>query len=230
MSENNEVQLPIGSVNEFLQWKTNNNIAPASVEKCNSEYTELCGGEKLADVLFSFLGIYAIGVWVYNKELEGIFRTDNNKIWVRTGSDNKYNQILSSANFLLMLQTEKIAGINVESLNETMNQFVKVYFKVGNVIPIWPGGNTLKGNQNMGFMDIPGLFFYQFRDWYEILLDRKKELLCFEKDVEKFFKQDRFSSLKIFLESVDTIEKYNSYIDECIKIINDRTQIICRDI
>ena len=189
MSGNIEVQLPIGSVNEFLQWKTNNNIAPASVEKCNSEYTELCGGEKLADVLFSFLGIYAIGVWVYNKELEGIFRTDNNKIWVRTGSDNKYNQILSSANFLLMLQTEKIAGINVESLNETMNQFVKVYFKVGNVIPIWPGGNTLKGNQNMGFMIYQDYSSISLEIGMKFCLTERKSYFVLKKMLRNFLKK-----------------------------------------
>ena len=32
--------------------------------------------------------------------------------------NNKYESNFGSANFLLMLQTEKIAGINVESLNE----------------------------------------------------------------------------------------------------------------
>ena len=69
------------SVKEILEWKNGIIKYPISVElyENNKFYTEICGGTKQTDVLFSFLGIYAIGVYVYNKD-KNIFVVQRNKI------------------------------------------------------------------------------------------------------------------------------------------------------
>lgn len=42
------------------------------------------------------------------------------------------------------------------------------YFDVGNVIPIWPGGNENKG-KTKGCFDIQELYFAKYYDWFKAL-------------------------------------------------------------
>lgn len=56
----------------------------------------------MTDVLYSFLGIYTIGVWVFNKDLEEIFKIEKNKIKTSNDEIGKgHKQILCSKFFLL---------------------------------------------------------------------------------------------------------------------------------
>ena len=72
------------TVLDILKWKneTGKGNWPKSIEDYYEDYTTACGGKKMTDVLFSFLGIYAVGVWVYNKGNEGVFKREANKIKV----------------------------------------------------------------------------------------------------------------------------------------------------
>lgn len=215
------------NVVEILEWKnrTKNENWQESVEDFNATYTAYCGGREMTDVLFSFLGIYSIGVWIYNKDKLDVFKIESNKIKLRVEKDKNYNQILCSKKFLLQLQEDKIAGIEVSDLNECLSEFARVYFSVGNLIPMWPGGNKLKGNQNKGFMDIPELFFVQYYDWYEIL--RKREMAYLEEMAEYLnVNKSCFVSLKSFLDSVNTVEKYEKYIEHVVSVIHERTRVI----
>lgn len=222
---NSEIKIP-SSVYEILLWKDKSYKIkePKSVEEKNIKYMNKCGAA--SDVLYSFLGIYAIGVWVYNKEKlkEELFTVDANRI--RTINDDDKNQYLWSIKFLLVLQEREINGIKVEALNIFLNKedgFASHYFDVGNVIPIWPGGNTQKGNQNLGNMDIPEIYFHKYLSWFDILSSLSFSYLnCMSKKV----KEERFGSLKKFLDSVDTIESYNEYIDYIVSIIKARTKLI----
>jgi uncharacterized protein with ParB-like and HNH nuclease domain len=53
--------------------------------------------------------------------------------------------------------------------SEELNAFLKVYFSIGNVIPIWPGGNTARGV--MGLYDIPEIFFRIYSEWTQRLIE-----------------------------------------------------------
>lgn len=44
--------------------------------------------------------------------------------------------------------------------------FLKLYYSIGNVIPMWPGGNEVRGKK--GIYDLPELFFNMYP-----ILDRK---------------------------------------------------------
>lgn len=70
------------TVEDILKWKNGINEGnwPKSVEDHNDNYTKKCGGSDMTDVLFSFLGLYAIGVWVFNKHIDGLFKIEKNKI------------------------------------------------------------------------------------------------------------------------------------------------------
>lgn len=215
------------TVLDILKWKNKigKDYWPKDVEDYYEFYTRACGGKKVTDVLFSFLGIYAVGVWVYNKGNEGVFKREANKIKVSEKKNGIYSQILCSKVFLLRLQEERIAGIDVSCLNECVEEFARLYFSVGNLIPIWPGGNTLKGNQNNGFMDIPELFFYRYYDWYQIL--EKTENAYFQ-EMTKYIEnnQKHLESLETFLDSVDSVEKYEEYIEHIVHVIKQRAKKI----
>lgn len=213
------------TVEDILKWKAGQGTYTLSVEEHNSAYTLACGGSDVTDVLFSFLGIYAVGILVFNKHLEDVFKIEKNRIKVCGGNDKRYNQILCSKKFLLQLQEEKIADIEVSELNDCIKGFAKEYFQVGNLIPIWPGGNKVKGNQNKGFMDIPELFFCRYYEWYQCLAEREdahlQEMTMYMND-----NKENFASLKDFLESLDTKDKYIKYIEHVISVIRSRTEMI----
>ena len=215
------------TVLDILKWKnkTRKDSWPKSIEDYYEDYTRACGGKKRTDVLFSFLGIYAIGVWVYNKDNEGVFKREANKIKVSVKKDGMYSQILCSKFFLLRLQEERIAGIDVSYLNECVEEFASLYFSVGNLIPIWPGGNTLKGNQNNGFMDIAELFFYRYYDWYQILERTENAYL---QEITKYIEnnQKHLETLETFLDSIDSVEKYEKYVEHIVQVIKQRTKRI----
>lgn len=213
------------TVEDILKWKVNKGMYTLSVEEHNSAYTLDCGGSEVTDVLFSFLGIYAIGIWVFNKNLVDVFKIEKNKIRVNVGNDKKDNQILCSKKFLLQLQEEKIADIEVSELNDCIKEFAEEYFSVGNLIPMWPGGNKVKGNQNKGFMDIPEVFFCRYYEWYQILAKRENAYL---KEMTKYINDNkkRFVSLEDFLKWLDTKEKYKEYIKHVVNVIKSRTEMI----
>lgn len=206
------------SVKEILEWKNGIIKYPISVElyENNKFYTEICGGTKQTDVLFSFLGIYAIGVYVYNKD-KNIFVVQRNKIKLKGK-----NQILCSKKYLLDLQSDKNSEMEVEELNKTIQKLVDVYFDVGNLIPMWPGGNMLKGNQNNGYMDIPELFFHEYEYWFDILT---KYTYSFLEHMIDRVKEERFECLNVYLDSLD-IRQYKEYIDEITEIISYRNNKI----
>lgn len=219
-----KISIP-STVEDILKWKNgiNKGSWPESVEDYNYNYTKKCGGSDMTDVLFSFLGIYAIGVWVFNKHIDGLFKIEKNKIKILGENKKGHSQILCSKKFLLSLQSKKVNNINVDKLNECLEIFDEKYFDVGNLIPMWPGGNCLKGNQNKGFMDIPEIFFRKYLYWYGKLAEHSQSWLS---EMNERVKDTRFDSLKDFLSSIDSPEKYVSYINDIVSIIQDRTDHI----
>lgn len=214
------------TVNDIVEWKNDLNRKnwPASIEVYNYHYTEKCGGYDMTDVLFSFIGVYAIGVWVFNKNIDGLFKIEKNKIKTLKEENNKcHKQILCSKKILLRLQNERVNKIYVEDLNKCLEKFAYIYFNVGNLIPMWPGGNKLKGNQNNGFLDIPELFFRKYSYWYEKLNEHPQAWL---KEMNEQVKNPSFDSLESFLLSIDSPTKYVEYINNAVGIIEDRTKKI----
>lgn len=214
----------------ILNWKLEKDYTDVpSIEKLkeNLPYTNRCGGPNQTDVLYSFLGIYTLGVWVYNRDKEQSYSAF-------TSEKIKRRQKLYSTSFLAKLQygIENI-DINVDELNnnEQMQKFVKNYFSVGNLIPIWPGGNICRGNSN--FFDIPELFFSKYSEWYKILLDLKKDCAFLDgfndymlSSKEEFIFKNRFSSLKNFLDSIAEEKNYNDFLDHVNTVIESRTECI----
>lgn len=239
---------------EMLLWKMNTKNQnekmgwPSSAEQYNSEYASKCGGIKYqSDVLYSFLGIYSIGVYaLFKEQYTDRIKIGRTKIYVlhdwvdicedgsyfsnipKTGKKTMFDywQILGSRVFLNQIQEKKLKyKLDIEKLNEIIQPFVDVYFDAGNIIPIWPGGNTLKGNQNNGYMDVPEIFFKKFDDWFQIL--KQHEEAHFEQfDAENRIRGTRFSDLKSFLYTINNLDNYKEYIVEIVEIIKARDREI----
>lgn len=215
------------NVKEMFKWKSDKKNIEwiPDVEEFNINYTNNCGGIKQTDVLYSFFSIYAIGIWVFNKNKPSLFKCYCNKIMVSIDNGISYKQNLLSQKFLLELQNSNSTNIEVKEINECIKPFINVYFSVGNLIPIWPGGNIYKGNQNNGCMDIPELFFAKFPIWYNLLLKLdQSHLNTFNEYMIQ--NKSRFLSLSTFLDSVDNIEKYNEFIAHIVYIITTREKNI----
>lgn len=244
----NETKIFQRNVVKMLKWKLKKSFSNIeSVEEENPRYTEICGGSSQADVLYSFLGIYALGVWVYNKKenqnINDFQREIRNKLSKRM--NKRINQHFYSTLFQLAIQdigendeifndaaegrvsAIKSLEINVDTLNENteLQSFISNYFSVGNVIPIWPGGNKCKGNDD--FFDIPELFFAKYREWYYMLLALTGNFAYLDKFNQDFnCNFEKYESLDKFLNSISSIEEYTKYLEHVNEIIRDRTKLI----
>ena len=218
-----------------------------SVEKENPRYSEICGGSSQADVLYSFLGIYTLGVWVYNKKEKQNINDFQSEIRDKLSKRMKkeIDQHFYSTLFQLAIQdigendeifndaaegrvsAIKSLEINVDTLNENdeLQRFISNYSSVGNVIPIWPGGNELKGKS--GVFDIPELFFAKYREWYNVLLDLTGNFAYLDKFNQDFnCNFEKYESLDKFLNSISSIEEYTKYLKHVNEIIDTRTNLI----
>lgn len=248
----NETKIFPSNVVEMLEWKLETSFSNIeSVEEENPRYTEICSGSSQADVLYSFLGIYALGVWVYNKKKNQDINDFQSEIRNKLSERMKkgINQHFYSTLFQLAIQdigendeifndaaegrvsAIKSLEINVDTLNENteLQTFISNYFSVGNVIPIWPGGNELKGKS--GVFDIPELFFAKYREWYNVLLDLTGNFAYLDKFNQDFnCNFEKYESLDKFLNSISSIEEYTKYLKHVNEIIDTRTNLINKNL
>ena len=190
-------------VKEF--WEKRENIE-ASAE----ETTKLLGWQ-YTDVLYSFLGIYVIGLYAFDKESEENerkFRRESggNIIFVGKGNQRLYsNSIIGN---YINGNDENLGRLN--ELKE-LKEFLDVYNNIGNIIPIWPGGNESRGK--FCCYDLPEFYFFndKVKPWTKYLLSEYDN--CFiEKNIENKGGLPKFLN-KL---SVDTYKKYLSDIKEII--------------
>ena len=92
-----------------------------------------------------------------------------------------------------------------------------------NLTVMWPGGNTLKGSGNNGYYDNPDIFFRKYKEWFLVLKGKEYAFLnVFVKRIE----DEKFESLKTFVDSFKDLSEFAKYINEIVKIINNRTEKI----
>lgn len=157
----------LNSVSEMFRWKltprelvNEEPIAYPSVEWANRDLVNKLKWEEL-DVLYSFTLIYYLGLMVVNnKRFEELFEKEK--------YEQQNNRLCCySTRFLYKCSTDR----DFKEYNEAseLKDFIQVYFSIGNVIPIWPGGNELKGK--MGIFDIPEWFFKKYPKWTKALIE-----------------------------------------------------------
>ena len=134
-----------------------------SLEKDYREETNKLGWGNYTDVLYSFLGVFLVGLKVYC----GSNECANLKEILAKEVQISQRQVEYSWKFIRTFVEHysekdknnriKIAIDELKNLKE-MKEFIKVYSSIGNVCPIWPGGNINKGTSNRCY-DIPDIYF-----------------------------------------------------------------------
>lgn len=168
----------------------------------NKKITNLGWGE-YKDVLYSFLGIFTLGVYVFEKNKnsqckysigkDNIIRIAGTRIWLysRNYIKDHFNE------FSNLAATKEI------------QDFAKVYNSEGNIIPIWPGGNEFKGKARC--YDIPDIFFFKYGNmekmYVQHILHKKIEDVALS----------RFMTSSPYVKTIDDIFKYN--IEEYLKFV-----------
>lgn len=222
----------MNTIEDMLWWKDlydPNNIF--TVESINKDKIKNLEWGAKADVLFSFLGVYVIGMYVYYP-ME--YRRTNYQIHIC--DSNEYNLEGSIYNF------NKIKRINEDrekckelNENESLKKFIKKYFSIGNVIPIWPGGNTDRGKA--GVFDILNIYCNKDDNayWMKTLVERyNNTFLEFVFNEEEEFEINKnivklsYCSTPEFLDSFENLNEknrislYNLWLKKIVNVIEDR--------
>lgn len=145
----------IDTVEKILEWKTNDSKED-TVEFKNKTVTDRFGWRN-TDVLYSFLGIYVLGLLAYYPDEYYL-------------SNTKYTVKNDNTNYVYKTDYIKNSYLKYSELNEDpfLKMFIGKYFTIGNVIPIWPGGNSDRGTTSI--YDIPEIYLKKYPEWTEALV------------------------------------------------------------
>lgn len=159
------------------------------------------------DVLYSFQGVYVIGLNVFYKEEFECYGTQ-----IKPKEHENKRQLVYSHKYI------KSHFHHFDELNKLpeLIKFIEVYSDLGNIIPIWPGGNSHRGMSRC--YDIPDIYF------------NKKEI----KDYARYFYNDFLGDKNIFLDDVLNGEFSNYKVEDFlgfskedyIKFLNHIARII----
>lgn len=208
----------VKTVKQMLKWKKlehSKEVKTKDVETINIEITKEFKWAH-PDVLYSFLGIYALGVYAYNDK--NLFNVTECLI-IQNGTNIR----IYNLDYLLRIQSDN--QYKLKELNEDIKPFIERYSKVGNVFPMWPGGNKARGNANNGCFDIPERYFAIEYNWFLALRRIYKDTIHFDGYINRGTpKLARYKSLNSFLKTIDTPEKYKEFIDSICKTIDNRSE------
>ena len=193
--------MKLQSVEEFFQKRE-------TVEKYNENKIIKLKWE-CPDVLFSFRGIYAIGVFIYYRQLF----VDN----VRTGiivKDEKRatRQRLYSDKFLSENYTQ---FSDVNDLSE-IKEFLEHYYDIGNIIPTWPGANVNRGMAHC--YDIPNVYYKRHAKFTELVYGK---IYC-NAFIEEILENDKYDTVEKLLKMQPN--QYVEFLEYIVSVITNRNK------
>lgn len=232
LNEKRKLIKEIDTVEKWMEWRFGNY---ESAEDFNRGFSAELGWE-ITDVLYSFLAIYAIGMLSFypNK----YHRTD---YAIR---DTVTNTNVYSGEFIKKHYKEcKELNLFIEK-----SGFITNYFKIGNIYPMWPGGNKDKGT-TWNF-DLPEIYFNKEENkiWFQILKEVYKNACLDEVTNLEWSCDDKgeyinglhmfeFKNAKLFLDSIDAENyledvrrfNYQHFLENrVVRIIQKRTRLLSK--
>ena len=168
------------------------------------------------DVLFSFKGIYSLGIKAFYPNMVG---TVQNGTILYPIINKKLNskQRLYSGTYLLE-HFEEFKELN--NLDE-LHDFIDIYESLGNLIPVWPGANSHRGV--FGVYDLADLFFYDskieelgrlyYKNFHSENSVYSISRFCFEKSNTPYKLQDFLSMNR---------EEYKRFLKHIVEVIKNR--------
>ena len=197
-----------------------------SVEKLNEEKTKKLWGEIIVgvggqeiewcytDVLYSFKSMYLLGIKAKYPELVEVCGHT-----IRPQNRNSPRELAYSEYFILSC-VDKCRELNNY---QGLQQFIDVYETVGNVIPVWPGGNVHRGQ--FCCYDCPDIYFNNEKI-------RDHALAFYNKYSNSYMCGDDAIIAGIYknmsVKSLINMDKdeYENYIEHAINVIKWRTEKI----
>lgn len=166
------------------------------------------------DVLYSFRGVYIIGVNVFHKD-----KVECCGLQIKPKTRTNNRQLAYSKEFITNHYCD------FDKLNELteLSEFIKVYSKLGNIIPIWPGGNEHRGKSQC--YDIPDVYFN--KDGINGYSDNFiNTFLKYENVYLNKVINGKYSNVKIeeFLKFKEL--EYTDFLKHIVKVINERSALI----
>lgn len=163
------------------------------------------------DVLYSFRGIYAIGIFIFYRDMF----SDNVKvdILLKEKKDGK-RQLLYSDKFL---STHYKEFSDVNELSE-LKQFLCHYYDIGNVIPTWPGANMNRGMVHC--YDIPNVYYKRYMKFTELFFRNVYRNVF----LDKVLSEHRYDTVADLLKM--NKEEYAVFLMYIVEVIQERTNLI----
>ena len=193
--------MKVQSVEDFFQKRQ-------SVEKYNEDKINKLKWE-CPDVLFSFRGVYAIGVFIHYRQLfvENV-RTD---IIVKdeTGVTRQH------------LYSDKFLSENYPQFSDVNNlpeikEFLEHYYDIGNIIPTWPGANVNRGMAHC--YDIPNVYYKRHAKFTELIYDK----IYSNAFIDEIIENDEYDTVEKLLK-LDP-NQYVDFLKYIVKIIKKRNR------
>ena len=193
--------MKVQSVEDFFQKRQ-------SVEKYNEDKINKLKWE-CPDVLFSFRGVYAIGVFIHYRQLfvENV-RTD---IIVKdeTGVTRQH------------LYSDKFLSENYPQFSDVNNlpeikEFLEHYYDIVNIIPTWPGANVNRGMAHC--YDIPNIYYKRHAKFTELIYDK----IYSNAFIDEIIENDEYDTVEKLLK-LDP-NQYVKFLKYIVKIIKKRNR------
>lgn len=212
----------LNSVEEWFRWKLSeevlkkyelNKIKYKSVEEENRDLAKVLGWKGEIDVLYSFLLLYKLGLQVVNETRFKQIKTEVKNKW-------GIQRLNESCPEFIFICSQDAAYTDFNNCPEIV-KFVKLYFSIGNVIPIWPGGNEARGKK--GVYDMPEFFFNKDDIWTKTLIEEYKNI-----HLDSIINNDKFLVCRQKESTGYTIKGYSGIfkdIREFKKLIMSNNQI-----
>ena len=160
-------------------------------------------------MLFSFRGIYAIGIFSYYRErfvddvkTDIIVKVENGAMKQRLYSDKYLRD-----NYQEFGDVNSLPGIK---------KFLEHYYDIGNIIPTWPGANVNRGMAHC--YDIPNIYYKRRSKYTELVYGR------FYKNVfiEDILENDKYDTVEKLLKLQP--EQYVEFLEYIVDVILNRNQ------
>lgn len=198
----------VKTVEDWFGWRDN---IDKTVEKTNQKDIRELQWE-YTDVLYSFLGVYTLGVWAF-------YQNDENYGFNKRGIEikNKEGHNVYSSIFLSESFSKHSDLNNLKPLTD----YIKHYSSIGNVCPTWPGGNEHRGKSKC--YDIPDVYFKRHELWYKELANQNCNAFLTGVVNSKYALE-----IKDFLGLVDTPRKYIEFLNHVNNVIAEREKLISR--
>lgn len=201
--------MKLQSVEEFFQKRE-------TVEKYNEDKIIKLNWE-CPDVLFSFRGIYAIGVFVHYRQLF----VDNVKTDIMVKDEKKATRQRLYSDKFLSENYPKFSDVN--DLPE-MKNFLEHYYDIGNIIPTWPGANVNRGMAHC--YDIPNVYFKRYIKFTELIYGN----VYTSAFIEEILDNDKYDTVEKLLKlKPEQYVEFLKYIVSIIKNRNEQLQAILQE-